>query len=358
MVSRYQLQVLALSALNQEKEMSSRSRGLLRRLRRIVPRIGKPQKFTYAGVATLFTLLVLEFIFGVPLLDPARKTICGTPVVVVQNSHDQMVLDEKPRPLVVVAAGLPRTGSTWVFNILRILLRMRDPNTVAGWYADLIAIWKNHKTHKYDNMKESWLEAYQSLGTSLLIKTHGPGAFRSFSRGLPLSSVHLTVLTHRDLRTEVRSWVYQNWNSSIHAGHIGDTPFADSSQWVHVAHRILDERNSTLASIGKGSYLDIRYEDWSQKGDDAQLHIVRAIADRLEWPFTDEELLAAIFEVKRIIPPADGARLMYNPISKLHPGHTRIDTKEPKFLDALKAGFEAIEQDPLCSDFLVKQGYL
>lgn len=82
-----------------------------------------------------------------------------------------------------------------------ILLRMRDPNSVAVWYADLIAIWKNHETHNSDNMKIPWLEAYKLLNTSLVLKMHGRRPFELLSRGMLQGvAADLTVIAHRDLR--------------------------------------------------------------------------------------------------------------------------------------------------------------
>lgn len=332
--------------------------------------------------ATLFfsTLLVLQQISGAKILSFSSTS--STPISAdtdsiisklvhpstassassraEQEAREEKLLADKPAPLVVVAAGLPRTGSTWIYNILRILMRIRDPNSIAGWYADLQAIWKNHKTHKYDNMDISWLEAYKSLGTSILIKMHGPGAFKGFSRGYSLSTgANLTVLTHRDLRTEVRSWVYQNWNSSIHSGEIAKTPFIDPAQWVKIAHRILHERNSTLSSAGTGCQLiDIKYEDWNHKSAEIQLGIVQQLADALQWDFTTQELKDAVLEAKRIRPPHDAARLMYNPVSKLHPGHTRINSEDPAFVQALELGYKAIEEDPISGGFLRENGYM
>lgn len=268
-------------------------------------------------------------------------------------------LPSRPQPLVIVAAGLPRTGSTWVYNVIRILARIRDPNSVAGWYADLINIWKNHKTGRYDHMKESWLAAYKSLNTTLVIKMHGPGPFKLFSHGAPLGKqANLTVITHRDLRTEVRSWVYQNWNASIHAGNIGSTPFGDPNQWVRVARHILDERRSTLSSVGSGRVLDIRYEDWNKKSLVQQVLVIKKIADELDWPYTREELVATAVEAARLEPPANDAVLMYNPVNKLHPGHTRVDAKNPTFVNALEKGFRAIEKDVDSHSFLKSKRYL
>ncbi len=341
--------------------MSPKSRVTYKSMRRVVSNWPPGLKALFILSTIFSTLFLLQALFGVQVLPGSHRSPLHTSEIFDNSaSREQRHLAAKPRQLIVVAAGLPRTGSTWVFNIIRILMRMRDPNSIAGWYADLMAIWKNHKTHRYDNMSISWLDAYKSLGTSLTIKMHGPGAFRSFSRGLTLATgADLTVLTHRDLRTEVRSWVYQNFNTSVHAGKIADTPFGDPSQWVRVAHRILHERNSTLASVGEsGKLLDIRYEDWSGKGTEAQMSVLRMIAAELDWEFSDEELREAALEAKRIRPPDNGAALMYNPVSKLHPGHTRIDASDPKFIAALNAGYEAIEQDPIAVKFLRTHGYM
>lgn len=340
--------------------MAPKSRGAYRHTRRMSSRaLGQRVLLVLSSICT--TLFLMQALLGIDVLPSHTASMNNAAAGGAESraAREERLLAARPRPLVVVAAGLPRTGSTWVYNVLRILMRQRDPNTVAGWYADLQNIWRNHKTHRYDNMKVSWLEAYRSLGTSLLIKMHGPSPFRGFSRGLSLGEgADLTVLTHRDLRSEVRSWVYQNFNASVHAGRVDDTPFGDSAQWVRVAHKILAERNSTLNSIAHGNALDIRYEDWSGQGPDAQLAVVRQIADKLDWHFDDDQLRDAILEAARIHPPDDGAVLMYNPVSKLHPGHTRIDANDPTFQNALRNGFRAIEQDGTTAEFLKSQGYV
>ena len=188
---------------------------------------------------------------------------------------------------------------------------------------------------------------------------HGPGPFKHFSKGKSLQhAADLTVITHRDLRTEVRSWVYQNWNDSIHSGDIANTPFGNPSKWIRVAEHILNERKSTLNSIGDGRYLDIRYEDWNGKSISQQIPVVRKIANELQYRFTYAELRAAAVEAARLEPPATGAVLMYNPVNKLHPGHTRIDSTNPAFKKALSNGLDAITSDPACRAFLQSKHYL
>lgn len=345
--------------------MSVRPRGTFRQTRRALSRVPTEHKVWAAALCGGFLVYILQELrqaytseAGQPVMMPVPER-SGSSVHSASARNDWLIDSRpRPRPLVVIVAGLPRTGSTWVYNIARILMRIRDPNSIAGWYADLIAIWKNHKTHRYDNMKISWLDAYKSLNTSLVIKTHGPGAFKAFSRGKSLGEgADVTLLTHRDLRTEVRSWVYQNWNNSIHAGNIAHTPFADAAAWTRVAAHILRERNMTMESVGKGRYLDIRYEDWNRKGMQAQLQIVQKIAAELEWDFTARELRQAVIEASRIHPPAYDTVLMYNPVSKLHPGHERVDASDLKFQKALKAGYKAIEKDVDGGAFLRQQGY-
>lgn len=318
------------------------------RTRRTLARLPLPTQLACATLCGALAVVVLHVLLLRPLRAPNP----------IAHAERQLRLG-RPKPLVIVAAGLPRTGSTWVFNVLRILLRMRDPNSVAGWYADLINIWKNHKTHRWDHMRETWLDAYRSLNTSLLLKMHGPGPFRGFSHGSSLeSSTDLTVITHRDLRTEVRSWVYQNWNASIHAGDISKTPFSNSEEWVRVAHHILTERKNTLESIGQGKAIDIRYEDWNDKPFPVQIKVIREMAIHLDWDFTNWELRYAAVEAARLEPPAQGAILMYNPVSKLHAGHTRVDASGSAFQAALHGGYKAIYEDPQCKAFLREKRYI
>lgn len=165
-------------------------------------------------------------------------------------------------------------------------------------------------------------------------------------------------MTHRDLRTEVRSWVYQNFNASIHAGLVAETPFVNPAEWVRVAKHVLWERNKTLESIGGGRYLDVRYEDWNGKSVVQQLPVVRRIAEQLDWQYSEQQLLDAAGEAARLVPPPSSALLMYNPVNKLHPGHSRLDAKDPAFINALSIGFRAIENDPQSRAFLQSHHYL
>lgn len=74
----------------------------------------------------------------------------------------------KPRPIVVVSAGAIRSGSTVLYNALRILMRIRDPNTIFGWRRDLTQTLKTYGTPIPSNMTPA--NALRSSGTSVLVK--------------------------------------------------------------------------------------------------------------------------------------------------------------------------------------------
>jgi len=80
------------------------------------------------------------------------------------------VPEELPsQPIFVVAGGAPRTGSTFIYNILRILMRLRDPNTIAGpeWMLAKLVPENYTTTPVYDR-----IQLLRSMGTSVLLKLH------------------------------------------------------------------------------------------------------------------------------------------------------------------------------------------
>lgn len=44
---------------------------------------------------------------------------------------------------------------------------------------------------------------------------------------------------------------------------------------------------------GNGSYLDIRYEDWTGRDIDAPVRVIREMAQELKWEYTEDALRAA-----------------------------------------------------------------
>ncbi|GAB0489106.1 hypothetical protein MMPV_000322 [Pyropia vietnamensis] len=319
------------------------------------------------------------------------------------------------RPLLVVAAGGSRSASTWVYNVARILLRVRDPNTVAGWYEDLASMVGAYAqlVPGNDTYAEvgtaSRLEALRSLDTSVLIKVHLVqewatllgGEYRpsqgwaaawgggSLHEQLPnvsiteLSEAADVVLTsHRDVREVVRSLRHMGWGTRVNPAAfshpdfcrrpydtrwmrpppLGAAGYADADAWVAMARAHILCRERLLASAGDKVVLDVAAEDLSGASEAEQLRLVRTIAAAFAWPYTDAELAGVVTEVARLrVPPCaapatGGVQLVLNPTTHIHRGHIRLAAANVEAVDA--AGVAAIEADPVCRAWLVRHGYM
>lgn len=324
------------------------------------------------------------------------------------------------RPLLVVAAGGSRSASTWVYNVARILLRVRDPNSVAGWYEDLAATVGAYAQLVPGNdtygevAAASRLEALRSLDTSVLVKVHlvqewatllggehrpskaGRGGWGVLGGGadeppvvpmVELSEAADVVLTsHRDVREVVRSLRHMGWGTRVNPAAfshpdfcrrpydsrwapvpLGTAGYADADAWVAMARAHLLCRERLLASAGDKLVLDVAAEALPGASAAAQLRLVRSIAAAFEWPYTEAELVGVVTEVARLrVPPCGapagggggvgGAQLVLNPTTHIHRGHIRLAAANVEAVDA--AGVAAIEADPVCRAWLVRHGYM
>lgn len=264
--------------------------------------------------------------------------------------RERWLLSQQPQPLVVVAAGLPRSGSTLMFNLLRVMLRQRDPNTVSGYVTDLKRMGGGRGN--------SSLEAYRALNTTVLVKTHGPVDWERFTGGRSLaSSADLTVLTRRDLRDEARSLIFMEQISHIRRP-LRERPYAfeDPAHWVMVARTFVYARRATFKSVGRGRFVDVPYEKWNGETERLQIRWVRKLAKAMDWEFSEDEMRAALHETKRLRPPAYGA--MPHPVTQLHGNHVTKPIHHPRIENAVKEGYKAIAKDTLCRMFLRRFRYL
>lgn len=269
------------------------------------------------------------------------------------RERERWMLRSRPRPLVVAVAGVPRTGSIWVYNVLRILLRHRDPNSVAGY------AWVMKAEADKVSQNLSSLDVYQSLNTTVLVKIRSIGDWHKFSGGRPIDqTVDITVLTHRDLRSEVRSIAFMSHISQLKAP-LRESPyiFENANRWMLAARRMLDTRQGIIDSAGDLDYLDVRYELWHGQSEEQQLRTVRALADKLDWKFTEADLRMTLTEATRLSPPPSTA-LLVHPVSQLQGNLMLMSVKDPRIEQAIRAGYKAIEEDPRCLAFLKRMGYL
>lgn len=323
------------------------------------------------------------------------------------------------RPLLVVAAGGSRAASTWVYNVARILLRVRDPNTVAGWYEDLAAMVGAYAqlvpgNDTYGEVgAASRLEALRSLDTSVLIKVHLVQEWATLLGGehrppkagggrwgapwgradeppdvpmVELSEAADVVLTsHRDVREVVRSLRHMGWGTRVNPAAfshpdfcrrpydarwapapLGAAGYADADAWVAMARAHLLCRERLLASAGDKLVLDVPAEALAGASAATQARLVQAVAAAFDWPYTDAELAGVVTEVARLrVPPCaapagggggGGVHLVLNPTTHIHRGHIRLAATNVEAVDA--AGVAAIEADPVCRAWLVRHGYM
>ncbi len=87
-------------------------------------------------------------------------------------------------PYIFVIAGLPRTGSTTIYNIVRLLLHSKDPNLLASYYDDI-----SSETVKF-------LGSCVNLNMYVIAKTHSlPTAAVELAR---LGSNVTFIMSHRN----------------------------------------------------------------------------------------------------------------------------------------------------------------
>lgn len=234
-------------------------------------------------------------------------------------------------------------------------MRVREPSTVSGYFSNL----KQAARRVRNGNQKSPLSVYSSLNSSLLVKVHNTRQWGEFSGNYSMEErAHFSVLTFRDLRAEVRSIMYMNIISKIKPP-LRKKPyiFESTARWVGAARQFLVLRQEILKSIGKGRHLEIQYEEWHGQSEERQLNVIRRLASGLGWPFTEADIRLALIEVSRLKPPPSNC-LLIHPVTQLHNNHILTPVRHERINRAVKAGYQAIEQDPICRAFLKSANYL
>lgn len=254
-------------------------------------------------------------------------------------------------PIFVIAGGAPRTGSTFIFNVLRVLMRIRDPNTVASsnWMlAKLVP--ENATLSEFDR-----IALLRTLGASLLIKLHtahqyyefvGPTHSRRFA-----DEVDLLVTSHRDLRHEAVS-AFKMFAQNRSA-------FEYDTKWSNLCRSLIRKRESLMKEAGDiVPIIDIRYEDWRDGGDHALMHLIRELATHIPWTYTERDLRLTLTEVKRLRTPLGGVgdqRIDWHLSNLMSPRHISHETLSKGFI---ARGIRAVEQEPVCAHWLRTRKYI
>jgi hypothetical protein len=181
-----------------------------------------------------------------------------------------------PEYRLIVAAGAIRSGSTALFNMVRLLLEQSGTPLTAGWVDDV----------------------KQPLKTTLLVKIHEWHPMLS-------KRANVVLTCHRDLRYVVRS--------------LGAMKWLDTSPAMQVAHIVQNH-----AEWAQTAALDLRYEDMVANLNQA----VHRVAATLGFKDAGLDLDAVIHEVEGLPSPTRSDR-KYDPTSLMHTRHRHDGYAEP-----------------------------
>lgn len=372
--------------------MPSQWRALTFSISQMLRKLSKPT--VRAAAAVVLTLLVLLLVvcqlrFRFPgdaicETEEAAKYswLCGTTTRVCVDR----VTEPAPRSLVVVAAGATRAASTWLYNALRILMRIRDPNTVTGWYRDLELLYGSYGRDmgRGNGTRETAnrVDAFRSLG-SVLIKLHLVMDWHEFNGGGDADTamaphVDAVFTSHRDLRTAVRSVRDMGWGVLTPKARLSHPDFCrkrdtkevvqflrkgqydKESVWVNLAQASIQCRNALIESAGDKLKMDLKSEDIANMGRSQTLATLRQMGAHLDYGYSETELEMAAHELSRLTAPrCDGGfdyEMDVNPVTHLHKGHIRMD-KSAGAQAADRRGMAAIGADDICSRWLRHHGY-
>jgi hypothetical protein len=186
-----------------------------------------------------------------------------------------------PATRVVLTAGMPRSGSTAVFNIARLLLERQGDPLTSGWIEDVT----------------------EPVQPTVLLKVH--------DWHLDLAHrAEVVLISHRDLRAVARSLAGMGWL------------WPEGSALDH-----LDSLVRTQAQWSTVSSLDLRYETMIQDWPTTAAQIASAI--QIDLPRAELETIARQVATMPTEVPADRK---YNPVTLLHRGHRREDRGDYDFL--------------------------
>jgi len=168
----------------------------------------------------------------------------------------------RPEDYTIVTAGMIRSGSTWLFNAVRLLAP--DDFDASGWHADL-----------------------PEGGGRRLVKLHDP--MESWA-----SRANLVLTTRRDLRDIAASLISMGWDQDI--------------------PKAIDEAVTAHDWWMTRSALEIPYENIVRSPAKA----LEALADVLNVLASDQRRDEIVAQLAAIAAPSDGG---YDKTTLLHPGH-------------------------------------
>ena len=253
-------------------------------------------------------------------------------------------------PIMVIAGGAPRTGSTFIYNILRVLMRIRDPNTIASsnWMLAKLVPENNTLTY-YDRVA-----LLKTMGTSILVKVHTRKQYYDFvgpaHRNKFADEVDLLVTGYRDLREETVS-AYKMFARNR-------TEYEDRDKWSELCRALIRRRNSLIEEAGdRVPVVDIRYEDWKHGDEKSIMILIRKLGRSLPWEYEEQDFKNTFHEVSRLKTPTGGEvgqRVDWHVTNLMSPRHISHE-EVPHHL--LEMGIKAVTEERACAQWLREKKY-
>ena len=304
---------------------------------------------------------------------------------VEQSCHDddEEESNVRPKPLVILIAGSGRSGTTYLFNLLRILLRQRDPNTISGWYEDLLYATRYASPPVENNGQEyGLLDSMRATGTTLLIKVHALGHATSLFTGCDKDFhsdsclIDHVFLTHRDLAPQVNSLRRMNWarrktkvsttsfcfeRDSNKEPRLVEKDWESPETWRIQAKAIAVCHGAWKNTAGRKLALDIGME--SLVGDqDERIQLANDIIRKLDDPTTTTtttmDAVAAVKEADALRPLDCASHLAVNPATHFHRGHVSATNSNEIQDESKRRGYDVIAADADLDRWRRAHGYV
>jgi len=291
------------------------------------------------------------------------------------------------KPLIVLVAGGSRSGTTYLYNLIRILLRQRDPNSISGWYEDL-AYATRYASPNPPSMEEfgpGFLDAYKSTGTTVLVKVHtlahatrlftGCDGPRDFQSGL--CPVDLVFLTHRELGPQVNSLRRMGFGRQHYLRQLSnpreycrslraptprlvDKDWESLETWKTQARAFAMCHLEFISAAGKKLALDMGMEKSLASGFEERVNLADAIIQSIpsHHEHATMDSFAAVKEADALRPLDCASWQAVNPITHFHRGHVAPNTTDNKEDEMMRSrGYEAIQNDLYLAKWRRAHGY-
>jgi hypothetical protein len=228
-------------------------------------------------------------------------------------------------PVFVVVGGAPRSGSTLLYNMARILVRRYDPNIIAGW-----------------SFNEEELKYWTKQNVSVVIKTHSYTNkwYSTFANQENLTRTPLLVLAQRD--------PYEEGCSLIHK---------DGRLDHGMCQKIVCEEYHLRQHLEHVYTLDFRRLEQKEIYDEELAFVLTELNNALGLPsnnLQDERAIQEVAnELSRLRPVAFE---QHHPVTLIHSNHVSPPNKWE--ICNVNHEMQQLRADPLCQRLATNGGKL